>query len=321
MLMLSAYSKYIKTVIWSRRIRKYLEKNGFQKAVEKYPNIKGRLLEKPDKVNKAIANAILSKKPYMVARFGGIELENTGKVDIEINYNLSKSFNILCNNAGFFPNDITLLPRFSRLMKESMISCDLQGTWYLPFEDYYFENGLLKPSLITEGRYLEPWFAKIPWTKALSGKRVLVIHPFDELIKEQYGKREFLFKNKNLLPPFDLLTVKAVQTISGTKDSRFSTWFDALEYMCQKVDKKSYDVAIIGCGAYGYPLAAHIKNTGKIAIHLGGVTQCLFGIKGRRWDIDPRDDTVRNLYNEYWVYPGEREKPKGFQKVENGCYW
>ena len=206
-------------------------------------------------------------------------------------------------------------------MKESMISCDLQGTWYLPFEDYYFENGLLKPSLITEGRYLEPWFAKIPWTKALSGKRVLVIHPFDELIKEQYRKREILFKNKNLLPPFDLLTVKAVQTISGTKDSRFNTWFDALEYMCQEVDKKSYDVAIIGCGAYGYPLAAHIKNTGKIAIHLGGVTQCLFGIKGRRWDIDPRDDTVRNLYNEYWVYPGEREKPKGFQKVENGCYW
>ena len=58
-----------------------------------------------------------------------------------------------------------------------------------------------------------------------------------------------------------------------------------------------FDVAIIGCGAYGMPLAAMLKQAGKQAIHLGGATQLLFGIKGKRWEeiktiphlIDPKD--------------------------------
>lgn len=34
------------------------------------------------------------------------------------------------------------------------------------------------------------------------------------------------------------------------------------------MDAYDYDVAIIGCGAYGMHLAAHAKRKGKIAIHL-----------------------------------------------------
>ena len=44
--------------------------------------------------------------------------------------------------------------------------------------------------------------------------------------------------------------------------------------------KFDFDVALIGCGAYGFPLAAKLKTAGKQAIHLGGVLQALFGIKG-----------------------------------------
>ena len=48
--------------------------------------------------------------------------------------------------------------------------------------------------------------------------------------------------------------------------------------------KIDFDVAIIGCGAYGFPLAAKLKQAGKQAIHLAGATQLLFGIKGKRWE-------------------------------------
>ncbi|WP_274095727.1 hypothetical protein [Riemerella anatipestifer] len=41
------------------------------------------------------------------------------------------------------------------------------------------------------------------------------------------------------------------------------TWFDALEDMKNKIDLVDFDVAIIGCGAYGLPLASYIKNKGK----------------------------------------------------------
>ena len=55
----------------------------------------------------------------------------------------------------------------------------------------------------------------------------------------------------------------------------------ALNYMFDEAMKKNFDVAIIGCGAYGFPLAAKLKQAGKIVIHLGGATQLLFGIIGR----------------------------------------
>ena len=44
-------------------------------------------------------------------------------------------------------------------------------------------------------------------------------------------------------------------------------------------------VALLGCGAYGMPLGAFIKDgLKKPAIHVDGVLQLLFEIKGKRWD-------------------------------------
>ena len=81
--------------------------------------------------------------------------------------------------------------------------------------------------------------------------------------------------------------------------------------------KIDFDVAIIGCGAYGFPLAAKLKRAGKITIHLGGAVQILFGIKGSRWD----NGEVSKFYNEYWVRPDDKDKPQNANNVENGCYW
>ena len=115
---------------------------------------------------------------------------------------------------------------------------------------------------------------------------------------------------------FDLKCVKAVQTIADQEDSRFQTWFDALDHMTEEVAKQDFDVALIGCGAYGFQLASRIKRMGKIAVHMGGSVQTLFGVKGGRWDKQ-----YASMYNDAWVYPSESETPKGFEKVEGGCYW
>ena len=89
-------------------------------------------------------------------------------------------------------------------------------------------------------------------------------------------------------------------------------------------DKIDYDIAILGCGAYGFNLAAHVKRSGKKAIHLGGVTQLLFGIRGSRWET-PNQRWYQNgnypdLMNEYWCRPNEREQTVALKKVENACY-
>ena len=88
--------------------------------------------------------------------------------------------------------------------------------------------------------------------------------------------------------------------------------------MCNQIKKTEFDIAIIGCGAYGFPLAAFVKKLGKKAIHLGGATQILFGIKGKRWD---NFETISKLYNQHWVYPDKSEYPDNYKMVGEGCYW
>jgi hypothetical protein len=98
--------------------------------------------------------------------------------------------------------------------------------------------------------------------------------------------------------------------------------------MEDRMDSTEYDIALIGCGAYGFPLAAHAKRMGKKAVHLGGALQILFGIKGKRWE-DPnysvgfgnRTNPYLEMFNEYWVRPSADECPKDAKSVENGCYW
>ena len=151
------------------------------------------------------------------------------------------------------------------------------------------------------------------WIKQLKGKKVLVIHPFKKTIEHQMKKR----KELGILPELKKLEViKAVQTLADNKDPRFETWFDALDYMKKEIDKKDFDIAIIGCGAYGLPLAAHVKSKGKQSLHLAGKTQLLFGIKGKRWD-----KISEKLYNKEWIHPLEEDKMKDYKKIEGGCYW
>ncbi len=95
--------------------------------------------------------------------------------------------------------------------------------------------------------------------------------------------------------------------------------------MKAQMDDTDYDVCLIGCGAYAFPLAAHAKRQGKQAVHLGGSLQLLFGIKGKRWTeqygTDPAKNPYLKLFNEHWVFPSADEKPKNASAIEDACYW
>jgi hypothetical protein len=266
-----------------------------------------------------IRDELQKNKPSMIARFGSSEIVGTlypsmpFVIKLLIRNNLFKK---LRNNAGFFSVSDSSIDNFSKLMINDMKLLDILVS------SRYEEKLLVKnfpEAPWIEFTALEPYYSKNPWSEVLEGLKVLVVHPFSTSIERQYHeKRTLLFEDKRVLPQFKTLeTVRAVQTIAGNKGA-FDTWFDALESMKAAIDAKDYDVAIIGCGAYGFPLAAHVKRSGKKAIHLGGATQILFGIKGRRWDNHP---VIAPLYNEHWVRPAPEDVPTDANKVENGCYW
>ncbi len=273
----------------------------------------GREILEVNECNKKIKELLSSKEPVFIGRIGDGEMRviefylNGWKYTDDLKYKLE-------NNMGFFPANDEYIDKMAKIYIESLEKIDLLGVWFNPYEDIVVKN--FTNAILCRRKNLEPFFYDSPWSEALKGKKVLVIHPFSESIKKQYQKRKFLFENPKILPEFELDVLKAVQTIAGNRDERFKTWFEALEYMKKEIEKRDFDIAIIGAGAYGFPLGAFIKSIGKKAFHLGGVTQMLFGIRGNRWD---KDIKYKNLPNTYWIRA--IEKPKNYERVENGCYW
>lgn len=280
-----------------------------------------------------ISKALESEKPTMIARLGSTELicmtNYLGVHQPEIYRSIkgyitnqtppwwweALSISQMQKHSGFFPARIDKIERFCELMIADLTNIDILGSW-LKQETFFSHELARSKKVMLED--LEPFFTSTPWTRILENKRVLVVHPFSETIKNQFQRREKLFEN-NLLPPFELEVIQAVQSLAGQK-TKFADWFEALDSMKEQIAEKSYDVCILGCGAYGFPLASFVKNMGKKSIHLGGVTQLLFGIKGKRWEqfiVYP----YSNLFNEYWVRPNQVETPEKAKSVEDGCYW
>lgn len=299
--------------------------------------------EDPDKASEMIYNLLMADKPCMIARFGAFELatlvnylgvKDSNHSIIKFikgeqpewwwNERLIKYMN---TNAGFFPPTHQAITQFCDLMMEDMKELDLLGSWVK--NEVWFTNELEYIQRV-HLRLLEPFWANKPWTRCLKGKRVVVVHPFAEDILVQYiNNRTLLFNNLDTLPEFaSLRTVKAVQSLGG-EDNGFKDWFDALKWMEDEIDKEDYDVCLIGCGAYGFPLAAHVKRQGKKAVHLGGALQLLFGIRGKRWENPSYGirewgipyGSYSSLMNKYWVRPGEGGRTKNANQVEGGCYW
>lgn len=295
------------------------------------------------KSNDLISDLLQSDKPCMISRFG------TGEIGILVNYLavhsphniIRKSLDYIIDqkglpwwdklvyksmrlNAGIFPENIYTLERFSQRYLDDIPEIDLLGSFNATEKLMPLREDVINVHL----ECLYPFFVEKPWTRALKGKKVLVIHPFVETIMSQHMQHDKLFDNIDVYPNYILLTLKAVQSNAGA-EVPFKDWFEALKYMENEISKIDFDIAIIGCGAYGLPIAAHVKRIGKKAIHLGGGSQLLFGIKGKRWDNDgyhwpnlPQLDTnYSRLYNDYWVRPNMNETPKSAKAVEGACYW
>lgn len=282
----------------------------------------GKRIRSTDEIHHLIGEKLLSGSPFMAGRYGYTEMFVMRTFQFKMKWNYDKAMKQLCLWSGFFPEKISMGYRFTEMMRNAGRQVDILGVELEPFEDYYISHELKRELEISALSSLEPWKnPEAPWSALLKGKRVLIIHPFAETIEKQYKKRDKIFPGTEILPEFTLITQKAVQTIAGEKDSRFSDWFEALDYMYEEAIKKSFDIAIVGCGAYGFPLAAMLRQKGKQVIHLGGALQILFGIKGKRWDEQEKYSYVRAFYNDFWVYPEQQERPRQLEQVEGGCYW
>lgn len=319
--MLATLKQYLPTS-FKNQLKKWLRINIKNPAPkETYTHYNGKKILDIQEANHLITQQLTSEIPLLITRLGSIEQACLYRY-IEIQQKTQKGWtidisNAMQNNAGFFPPTAENLEKFAQLLITCLAEVDILGVWFNRGEKYTCEH-LCPQAQYTILEGLEPYYnSQNPWSKHLKDKKVLVIHPFEQSIKNQYQKRHLLFSNTDILPDFELLTIKAVQSIANTQ-TPYKDWFEALDHMNEQIAAVQFDVALIGAGAYGMPLAYQIKKLGKQAIHLGGATQILFGIKGKRWEQFP---FFQQLFNPYWETPLAEETPALAKNVENGCYW
>lgn len=313
-------------------MRKICRKLGFLKMPDNSQYFKYVELFNQE-ANDFVYATLTKEKPCMVSKFGTTELNAVVSILVtserlswsvlkkffqgELSLSRIQSIQQLQKLSGFFPVSSEHGRMFCNRMLEDIPEIDILGS-YIENEKYL--SRYLHCKRINLDGYYAPFLWKNPWTKYLKGKKVLVVHPFVDSIKSQYeNNRTNLFEDPDVLPEFkELILVKAVQSIVGTKTD-YKDWFEALKHMEDEISHLDFDVALIGCGAYGMPLAAHVKRMGKQAVHFAGWTQMLFGVYGNRWIQD--QPACGKFINDYWIRPLESEKPKGAEKVEGGCYW
>lgn len=283
-----------------------------RKNLSSFVSYKGLGIES---TSSTLEKALLDDSPFCAIRFGAVEISclNNGE---KIALGFAKKYkDSVCysmkNNAGYFPCDEKGLSLYRESLLPLLDKVDYLGISGVHMENYFFKT-YCKNALPILYEGMEP--LRGDWIRALKGKKVLVISPFAADIKEQYPKRDRLFE-KGKIPDFELITITSPLTLGEEKPLRDS-FFDELRIIEEQMDQVDYDVALIGCGAYGSFLCMHAKEKGKKAIQCGGSIQTMFGILGKRWE---NREHVKKWVNDEWIRPSS--KPKGYEHIEGGTYW
>jgi hypothetical protein len=152
--------------------------------------------------------------------------------------------------------------------------------------------------------------------KMMDNKKVLAISSFDGLIKKQFesGNLKKIYKNYP-----NIITLEAIKfPYCFHNNGPHENYFETLEYVFDQIKNIDFDIAILGCGAYGHMLCHKIHTElKKDAIYVGGSIQTLFGIISSR-----EKEHGKIKYDENWIseIPDEY-RPEKYKLIENGCYW
>lgn len=219
--------------------------------------------------------------------------------------------------SGVFPLEKTQFQKFLIAYTNAVGSMDAVKLWQRDPFLKYFEKRLAE-KLCPQAIPLGPGLLNYSSIVDLADLNWLVVSPFTRSMKLQACRMKEIHpdhKNTSNFKDFE----KRCQFLpcplySHLQPSPFRSWSEGLERLTEMALKTNYDLAIVGAGAWSLPLLANLKKEGRSGIHLGGETQLVFGIKGKRWDS-------HGIYTEAWVRPDQDEAPKGKERLEQGCYW
>jgi len=274
--------------------------------------------------NKFIIKLVERNKPFLISRVGlGAETLITYGY-IKYNKIIKELLFSLSNNNGIYNAEENVY-LFANMYNESIQESTALAVWLtaaVPAQQYFIKKYRLISIL---AQVLEPFYCiaegMVPWSHSLVGKKVLVINPFVESFKKQLAAGFRIFKNNRIfLPNQEFLFYRPFVTSAGNHPH--TSWLETYHIMCTDISKLDFDIALLGCGGYGLPLAKYIRaEMGKSAIYIGGGLQLLFGVMGKRWESSEFWKKVIAENNCKFVRPSPEEQIPNQSRVEDGCFW
>jgi hypothetical protein len=182
-------------------------------------------------------------------------------------------------------------------------------------------------------RALEPYYTpKNQYTLAMVAGSIAVVSPFADSITTQVGQLDKIFPADGLggqmwSPQQTFIPIQAPYGPSMTPEKQDLSWspeiliegpLSAVQHIANKVQASGARYAFVGMGCLSLLVVAELKKRGIIALHTGGATQIMFGVKGERWTYH---NVISKLFNEHWCRPTEKETPSNADRVEGACYW
>jgi hypothetical protein len=318
-------------------------------AIQSSPATKGALLSDPFRTRtycgaasdelvliSKVKDAIENGKSLMVGKIGATEYNYvhgwfTAKQSKKFYPGVGKphfSIDILVV-TGVFPITSEFFNRWAEFYFGIIHNFDFVVKWTPEMRDKSVNHNLYSNSTAYSSDHLEtlwPWFWLHPYSQYFENKTVLVISPFSKYVEDQYhNKRNCIHGNNPVLTNFTIKTLQAPllpffedkQKYTDPKTFEGRTWFDNLKNMTAAMSNTTYDIVLIGAGAYGIALGTYAKVIqGKIAIILGGNLGPMFGLKGGRFNV--RVQYSKYYYNQCWI---DMEKPAIAKYMENSAYW
>lgn len=234
------------------------------------------------------------------------------------------------NQFGVFPTSVEYLNKFASFYGERVRTIDFLGLFGVDQEERLV-LGYGKDSMFVKYQDTEP-DRSIPdnpsncYLPFFADKRILFISPFADLLKERAQKETFELTwantQKKWFYPRSISAIKIPYSYGSSVSThiRYGNSTNLFESICSKIDKHEFDIAIMGVGALGLPLASYIKYKGKLAISMGGHMQVLFGVLGARWK---NDEYWKSKYiNDTWIDMPEKYYPVNRDQLsDKGAYW
>jgi len=165
------------------------------------------------------------------------------------------------------------------------------------------------PFITRDGLDIYQYIYSDPWTLQLRGKRILIVAPFIDQLKERVGKKEIY--NFDFFPDCKFTLLASPRSFKNSETNEFQKETEQLANKILAV-RDQFDVALLACNGFSGMMGDYIKRLGKNAITVGNLLYLWFGVYTKN-DLKYRSDIIKLNINKHWCQLDAKESDSMFE--------